>query len=46
MNDSELIDELTSITEKLGGTIERRTTFNSSGRESKKIIIEYDVKTK
>jgi len=45
MND-ELIAELTSITEKLGGTLEKRTTFSSSGRESKKIIIEYDIKTK
>tara|TARA_B100001250_G_C19251669_1_gene550981 strand:- start:341 stop:487 length:147 start_codon:yes stop_codon:yes gene_type:complete len=45
-NESELIAEMLTLTSLLGGTMERSTTFSSSGRESKKIIIEYDVKTK
>ena len=45
-NQSELIEELTTITEKLGGTLQRLTTYDQSGRTSKKIVIEYDVSTK
>jgi len=35
---------LLSIVEEMGGTYEKTTTLNSSGRTSNKIIIEYDVK--
>ena len=41
--EDELIEELSSITDKLGGTIEHATTYDSSGRSSKKITIEYSV---
>tara|TARA_Y100001970_G_scaffold82118_2_gene103962 strand:+ start:239 stop:388 length:150 start_codon:yes stop_codon:yes gene_type:complete len=46
VSDSKLIKELNGITEKLGGTIQRLTTFDSTGRKSKKIVIEYDIKEK
>ena len=45
-DEGELIEELLSITEKLGGDMQRLTTSDHSGRTSKKIIIEYDIKTK
>ena len=32
------------ITGELGGKMERLTTFNSEGRTTKKIVIEYDEK--
>jgi hypothetical protein len=35
---------LLSIVEEMGGTYEKTTTLNSSGRTSNKIIIEYDIK--
>tara|TARA_B100001250_G_C19756788_1_gene770505 strand:- start:115 stop:489 length:375 start_codon:yes stop_codon:yes gene_type:complete len=41
----ELISECLQIAALLGGTCERVETLNSTGRASKKIIIEYDVKT-
>lgn len=37
---------LESITEVLEGNITYCTTLNHSGRTSKKIVIEYDVKEK
>ena len=45
-NESELIGELNTITEQLGGTIQRLTAYDSRGRQSKKIVIEYDVRDK
>tara|TARA_Y100001970_G_C13935502_1_gene700473 strand:- start:457 stop:603 length:147 start_codon:yes stop_codon:yes gene_type:complete len=42
-NESELIDELRIIATQLGGELNQTITLNSSGRSSKKIIIEYDV---
>ena len=42
-NDYVTEDLLRLITDKLDGTIEYRSTFSSTGRQSKKIIIEYDV---
>ena len=45
-DEGELIEELLSITEKLGGDMQRLTTSDHSGRTSKIIIIEYDIKTK
>ena len=46
VNESELIGELNTITEQLGGTIQRLTAYDSRGRQSKKIVIEYDVREK
>ena len=46
MNDSDLIEELNTINEQLGGTIQRLTVYDSRGRQSKKIVIEYDVREK
>ena len=37
------IKEIEHAVSHLGGTIEYRTTFSNTGRQSKKIIIEYDV---
>ena len=44
LDEGELIAELLCITGELGGSCQRTTTFDSSGRTSKKVIIEYDVK--
>ena len=43
MDEGELISECLQIAALLGGTCERTVTLDSSGRESKKIIIEYDI---
>ncbi len=45
-NDSKLIEELITIAEQLGGNIQRLTAYDSKGRQSKKIVIEYDVREK
>tara|TARA_B100001250_G_scaffold333492_1_gene299159 strand:+ start:1092 stop:1235 length:144 start_codon:yes stop_codon:yes gene_type:complete len=39
-------EKLEAITEELGGTITYLTTLDHSGRQSKKIVIEYDIKQK
>ena len=39
----QLIEELDYITLEMGGELSHTITLNSSGRSSKKIIIEYDV---
>jgi len=44
MNQEELITNLTDIADKLGGIMKRTTTYDSTGRTSKKIIIEYDIR--
>ena len=44
MDEGELIAELLCITSELGGEMQRTSTLNSTGRSSKKIIIEYDIK--
>ena len=41
--EGELIAELLCITGELGGKMERLTTYDSNGRTSKKIVIEYEV---
>ena len=43
-NEGDLIAELLTISAELGGKMERWTTSDQSGRISKKIVIEYDVK--
>ena len=45
-SESDLMDELQLIIDKLGGQMEKTITLNSSGRSSKKIIIEYNVEEK
>ena len=42
MNEGDLIAELLDITAELGGTMERRDVYESTGRQCKKIVIEYD----
>ena len=42
----ELIKELEYITEEMGGTVEHLYTGDHSGRTSRKIVIEYDIKEK
>ena len=41
--EEKLIHELQMISRDLGGTMEKIITSNSTGRTSKKIVIEYDV---
>ena len=41
-DEGELISEILQIAALLGGSVERTQTLNSTGRASKKIIIEYD----
>ena len=41
-NDSDLIQELRTIVERLGGTMKRIDGYKSEGRQYKKIVIEYD----
>ena len=38
-----LISEMLTLTALLGGRMERYETYSSTGKTSKKIIIEYDV---
>jgi|TARA_B100001094_G_C18008303_1_gene708798 hypothetical protein len=45
-NESDLIAELLTITAELNGTMDRSTTYASTGRSSKKIVIEYDIQEK
>ena len=42
-SEGDLIAELLCITGELGGKMERLTTYDSNGRTSKKIVIEYEV---
>ena len=43
-SEGDLIAELLCITGELGGKMERLTTYDSNGRTSKKIEIEYEIK--
>jgi len=45
-DEGELISEILQIAALLGGSVERTESFTSTGRTSKKIIIEYDIKQK
>ena len=45
-NESDLIAELRTITGELGGEMHQLRTLDHSGRQSKKIVIEYDVRQK
>tara|TARA_B100001113_G_C20624295_1_gene411906 strand:- start:309 stop:455 length:147 start_codon:yes stop_codon:yes gene_type:complete len=47
MTQTELLDKLSKLCDELGGgTYETYTTYNQTGRSSRKIVIEYDVKEK
>ena len=46
LDEGELIAELLCITGELGGTMQRLSTLDHSGRSSKKIVIEYNVRTR
>tara|TARA_B100000427_G_scaffold310061_1_gene299589 strand:- start:1138 stop:1287 length:150 start_codon:yes stop_codon:yes gene_type:complete len=47
MTQTELHDKLSTLCNELGGgTYETYTTYNQTGRSSRKIVIEYDVKEK
>ena len=46
LDEGDLIAELLSITGELGGTMQRLTTVDHSGRTSQKVVIEYNVKQK
>ena len=46
MSNKELMSSLEFIAEQLGGKIHHCTTLDSMGRQSKKIVIEYDIKQK
>ena len=46
MDEGELIADLLCITAELGGEMHRLTTLDHSGRTSKKVVIEYNVKQK
>ena len=46
MDEGELISELLQIASLLNGTCERSETSNSSVRSSKKITIEYDIRSR
>ena len=43
-NEKELLAAFDHMANELGGTIAYATTYDSSGRSSKKITIEYNVK--
>ena len=43
-SEGDLIAELLCITGELGGKMERLTTYDSDGKTTKKIVIEYDEK--
>tara|TARA_B100001079_G_scaffold49173_1_gene40226 strand:+ start:654 stop:797 length:144 start_codon:yes stop_codon:yes gene_type:complete len=43
---TELNEQLNKFVEQIGGTVKHTTTYDSTGRQSKKIVIEYDVTEK
>ena len=43
---TELNEQLNKFVEQIGGTVKHATTYDSTGRQSKKIVIEYDVTEK
>ena len=45
-NTTDLVSEIEGLTVLLGGTVSKSTTYDSTGRTSKKITIEYDIKEK
>ena len=45
-NEKQLIKQINHLSLMLGGEIEHTSTTSSTGRQSKKIVIEYDVTEK
>ena len=43
---TELNEQLNKFVEQIGGTVNHTTTYDSTGRQSKKIVIEYNVTRK
>ena len=43
-NEKEILAAITHMANELGGTMNTTTTFDSSKRTSKKIVVEYDVR--
>ena len=43
---TELLDKAKSLAEELGGTFQRVSTLDHSGRTREKIVIEYNVQQK
>ena len=43
---TELNEQLNKFVEQIGGTVNHTTTYDSTGTQSKKIVIEYDVTEK
>ena len=41
-----IIQRIKELSVLLGGTVQQTTTYDSTGRQSKKIVIEYDVTRK
>ena len=41
-----IIQRIKELSVLLGGTVQQTTTYDSTGRQSKKIVIEYDVTEK
>jgi len=44
-NEKEILAAFTHMANELGGDMQHGTTYDSTGRQSKKIVIEYDVIT-
>ena len=44
MTEEEILEEIQGLAQDLGGNIQKLTTSDHSGRTSKKIVIEYDIK--
>ena len=45
-NEKEILAAFTHMANELGGDIQHCTPYDSTGRQSKKIVIEYDVTEK
>ena len=45
-NENQLLKQVEELSLMLGGEITTSTTFNSSGRTSNKIVIEYNIQQK
>ena len=43
-NEKEILAAITHMANELGGTMHTTTTFDSSRRTSKKVVVEYDVR--
>ena len=44
MTREEILEEIEGLAQDLGGEVHQTSTLNSTGRTSKKIVIQYDIK--